>query len=50
MEVSAITLYNSISFCLEKYPAEHYLVVLPRHAGGAERDYLLKDERRLQNK
>jgi pentapeptide MXKDX repeat protein len=41
---SPITLYNFISFCLEKYPAEHYLVVLSGHAGGTERDYLLKDE------
>lgn len=41
---SPITLYNFISFCLEEYPAEHYLVVLSGHAGGTERDYLLKDE------
>jgi hypothetical protein len=41
---SPITLYNFISFCLEKYPADHYLVVLSGHAGGTERDYLLKDE------
>jgi pentapeptide MXKDX repeat protein len=41
---SPITLYNFISFCLENYPADHYLVVLSGHAGGTERDYLLKDE------
>ncbi len=41
---SPITLYNFISFCLEKYPADHYMVVLSGHAGGTERDYLLKDE------
>ena len=41
---SPITLYNFISFCLEKYPAEHYMVVLSGHAGGTERDYLLRDE------
>jgi hypothetical protein len=41
---SPITLYNFISFCIEKYPADHYLVVLSGHAGGTERDYLLKDE------
>src|SRR5215813_10653998 len=41
---SPITLYNFISFCLEKYPAERYMVVLSGHAGGTERDYLLKDE------
>src|SRR5689334_195977 len=41
---SPITLYNFISFCLENYPAERYMVVLSGHAGGTERDYLLKDE------
>src|SRR5215203_1843121 len=41
---SPITLYNFISFCLEKYPADHYMVVLSGHAGGTERDYLLRDE------
>jgi len=41
---SPITLYNFISFCLENYKAEHYMVVLSGHAGGTERDYLLKDE------
>ena len=41
---SPITLYNFITFCLEQYPADHYLVVLSGHAGGTERDYLLKDE------
>jgi hypothetical protein len=41
---SPVTLYNFISFCLEEYEAEHYLVVLSGHAGGTERDYLLKDE------
>ncbi len=41
---SPVTLYNFISFCVEKYPAERYMVVLSGHAGGTERDYLLKDE------
>ena len=41
---SPITLYNFISYCLEKYPAHRYMVVLSGHAGGTERDYLLKDE------
>jgi hypothetical protein len=41
---SPVTLYNFISFCLEHYPAEHYLIVLSGHAGGTERDYLMKDE------
>ncbi|HEU4506643.1 MAG TPA: clostripain-related cysteine peptidase [Pyrinomonadaceae bacterium] len=39
-----ITLYNFISFCLQEYEADHYMVVLSGHAGGTERDYLLKDE------
>jgi hypothetical protein len=41
---SPITLYNFLSFCLEHYPAEHYLVVLSGHAGGTDSDYLLTDE------
>jgi hypothetical protein len=41
---SPITLYNFISYCLQKYPARRYMVVLSGHAGGTERDYLLKDE------
>jgi len=41
---SPVTLYNFLSFCIEKYPADHYLVVLSGHAGGTESDYLLKDE------
>lgn len=41
---SPITLYNFISYCIEKYPAHRYMVVLSGHAGGTERDYLLKDE------
>jgi hypothetical protein len=41
---SPVTLYNFISFCLEKYPADHYMVILSGHAGGTERDYLLRDE------
>ena len=28
---SPITLYNFLSFCLQEYPAEHYLVVLSGH-------------------
>ena len=41
---SPITLYNFISFCIQNYPAEHYLVVLSGHAGGTERDYLTRDD------
>ncbi len=41
---SPITLYNFLSFCIQEYPADHYIVVLSGHAGGTESDYLLKDE------
>ena len=41
---SPVTLYNFITFCLENYRADHYLVVLSGHAGGTERDYLLRDD------
>lgn len=41
---SPITLYNFISYCLQNYPARRYMVVLSGHAGGTERDYLLKDD------
>ena len=41
---SPVTLYNFISFCLQEYPADHYIVVLSGHAAGTERDYLMKDE------
>ena len=41
---SPVTLYNFLSFCLQEYPADHYIVVLSGHAGGTESDYLLKDE------
>ena len=41
---SPVTLFNFISFCLQYYPADHYLVVLSGHAGGTERDYLMRDE------
>ena len=41
---SPVTLYNFLSFCIQEYPADHYIVVLSGHAGGTESDYLLKDE------
>ena len=41
---SPSTLYNFLSFCIQEYPADHYLTVLSGHAGGVETDYLLKDE------
>ena len=41
---SPITFYNFLSYCLEAYPAEHYLVVLSGHSGGTDSDFLLTDE------
>jgi pentapeptide MXKDX repeat protein len=41
---SPITLYNFLSYCIQEYPAHHYMVVLSGHSGGTERDYLMKDE------
>lgn len=41
---SPSTLYNFLSFCVAKFPAKHYMVVLSGHGSGTERDYLLKDE------
>jgi pentapeptide MXKDX repeat protein len=41
---SPSTLYNFLSYCIQAYPAEHYMAVLSGHAGGVETDYLLKDE------
>jgi len=41
---SPSTLYNFLSYCIQEYPAQHYLAVLSGHAGGVETDYLLKDE------
>ncbi|HEY6245842.1 MAG TPA: clostripain-related cysteine peptidase [Pyrinomonadaceae bacterium] len=41
---SPSTLYNFLSYCIQEYPAEHYMAVLSGHAGGIETDYLLKDE------
>jgi hypothetical protein len=38
------TLFNFISFCVENYPADHYMVILSGHGSGIERDFLLKDE------
>jgi pentapeptide MXKDX repeat protein len=41
---SPIPLYNFLSYCVQEYPAHHYMVVLSGHSGGTERDYLMKDE------
>jgi hypothetical protein len=41
---SPVTFYNFLSFCIQEYPAEHYMVVLSGHSGGTSADYLLSDE------
>jgi hypothetical protein len=38
------TLFDFISWSVENYPAERYMVVLSGHGGGTEEDFLLKDE------
>jgi Clostripain family len=39
-----LTLFKFISFGIEKFPANHYMVVLAGHGAGTESDYLLKDD------
>lgn len=38
------TLFDFISWSVEHYPAERYMVVLAGHAGGSNEGFLLKDE------
>ena len=38
------TLFDFISWSVEKFPAENYMVVIAGHGGGTEEDFLLKDE------
>jgi hypothetical protein len=38
------TLFNFLSYCIEKHEADHYMVVLAGHGSGTEKDYLMKDE------
>ena len=38
------TLFQFISYGLEKYDAERYMVVLSGHGSGADEDFLLKDD------
>jgi hypothetical protein len=40
---SPITLYNFLSFCIDEYPADHYIAVVCGHGAGTQRDYLLRD-------
>lgn len=40
---SPITLYNFLSFCINEYPAKHYMAVVCGHGAGTQRDYLLRD-------
>src|SRR5262249_11345272 len=39
-----VTIYNFMSFCVQEFPAKHYMVVLSGHGGGTEPDFLMKDE------
>lgn len=39
-----VTLYNFMSYCVEQFEAQHYLLVLSGHGGGTEPDFLMKDE------
>jgi len=39
-----VTIYSFMSFCVERFKAKHYMVVLSGHGGGTEPDFLMKDE------
>jgi cysteine peptidase C11 family protein len=39
-----VTIYNFMSFCVERFKAKHYMVVLSGHGGGTETGFLMKDE------
>jgi Clostripain family len=41
---SPITLFEFVSWCIEKHSAENYMLVLSGHGGGTEKGYLLRDE------
>ena len=41
---SPITLFDFVSWCIEKHPADNYMLVLSGHGGGTEKGYLLRDE------
>jgi hypothetical protein len=41
---SPITLFDFVTWCVEKYPAESYMLVLSGHGGGTEKGYMLRDE------
>lgn len=41
---SPVTLFDFVTWCIEKYPAESYMLVLSGHGGGTEKGYLLRDE------
>jgi hypothetical protein len=41
---SPVTLYNFLSYGIQEYPAEHYMVVISGHSAGIEPSYLLRDD------
>ena len=41
---SPVTLFDFVTWCVEKYPAESYMLVLSGHGGGTEKGYMLRDE------
>lgn len=41
---SPVTLYNFMSMCVQRFPAQHYMVVLAGHGAGTGKDFLLKDD------
>ena len=41
---SPVTLFNFVAWCVERWPADCYLLIISGHGGGTEKGYLLRDE------
>ena len=41
---SPVTLYDFVTWGIERYPADSYMLVLSGHGGGTEKGYLLRDD------
>jgi hypothetical protein len=41
---SPVTLFDFVAWCVERHPADCYLLVISGHGGGTEKGYLLRDE------
>ena len=41
---SPVTLFDFVTWCVENYEAESYMLVLSGHGGGTEKGYMLRDE------